>query len=143
MKDRFKLETERLAKSWMRHDRRTLRDYLVQDVEDPRINVQSILTRHFLIERLFGNRFDPLAQHELRFALVVNWLLGLLKKSVRAGQLHAVLDALLAGEDEAEGVEIPLYISETFALLFLPNYMCDLFRTRKEMNSGFMTYWDR
>ena len=49
LEDCFKLETERLKKSWMRYDRATLRDYLVQDVEDPRINVQSILTRHFLI----------------------------------------------------------------------------------------------
>ncbi|MBN2592698.1 MAG: class I SAM-dependent methyltransferase [Sedimentisphaerales bacterium] len=127
MQECLKLETERLAKSWLRHDRGTLRDYLVQDVEDPRINVQSILTRHFLIEQLFGDRFDDLMEHELRFALAVNWLLGLLKKSIRVGQLHAVLDALLAGEDEAEGLKIPLYVSETFVSLFLPNYMCDLF----------------
>ena len=115
------------SKSWMRYGRGTLRDYLVRDVEDPRINVQSILTRHFLIHQLFGERFDCLMEQELRFGLVMNWLLGLLKKSVRAGQLHAVLDALLAGEDEAEGLEIRPYISETFASLFLPNYMCDLF----------------
>ena len=125
--DRFKLETERLKKSWMRYDRDTLRDYLVQDVEDPRINVQSILMRHFLTRQLFGERFDLLMEQELRFGLVMNWLLGLLKKSVRTSQLHAVLGSLLAGEDEAEGLEIPPYISETFASLFLPNYMCDLF----------------
>ncbi len=111
----------------MRYDRATLRDYLVRDVEDPRINVQSILTRHFLIERLFSRRFEALMEHELRFGLVMNWLIGLLNKSIRAGQLHAVLDALLAGEDEAEGLEIPPYISETFAALALPNYICDLF----------------
>jgi len=85
LENRFRQETENLKKSWMRYDRATLRDYLVRDVEDPRINVQSILTRHFLIERLFGKRFDPLAQHELRFALVVNWLLDLQKKLVKGG----------------------------------------------------------
>jgi ubiquinone/menaquinone biosynthesis C-methylase UbiE len=127
LEDRFKLETERLKKSWMRYDRATLCDYLVRDVEDPRINVQSILTRHFLIRQLFGKEFDELMEHELRFGLVMNWLLGLLKKFIRAGQLHAVLDALLAGEDEAEGLEIPPYISETFADLAMPNYICDLF----------------
>jgi len=111
----------------MRYDRATLRDYLVRDVEDPRINIQSILTRHFLIERLFGKRFDVVMEQELRFGLVMNWLLRLRKKLVKPGQLHAVLGALLAGEDEAEGLEIPPYISETFASLFLPNYMCDLF----------------
>lgn len=125
--DSLKLETERLKKSWMQYDRETLHDYLVQDVEDPRINVQSILTRHFLTRQLFGGRFEALMEQELRFGLVMNWLLGLLKRSIRAGRLHAVLDALLAGEDEAEGLKIPSYISETFAALALPNYICDLF----------------
>jgi len=127
LEDRFKLETVHLIKSWMRYDRATLHDYLVRDVEDPRINVQSILTRHFLIERLFSERFDALMEQELRFGLVMNWLLGLLKRSIRADQLHTVLDALLVGKDEAEGLEVPPYISETFAALALPNYMCDLF----------------
>ncbi len=111
----------------MRHDSNTLRDYLVQDVEDPRINVQSILTRHFLVERIFGKQFDSLAEHELRFALVVNWLVKLLKKSVTAGQLQVVLDALLTGRDDADGLQIPSHVSETFAGLTLPNYICALF----------------
>ena len=127
LEDRFKLETEHLIESWMHYDRQMLRDYLVRDVEDPRINVQSILTRHFLIEHLFGERFNDLMEHELRFGLVMNWVIGLQKKLVRADQLNVVLDSLLAGEDEAEGLEIPPYISETFAALMLPNYMCDLF----------------
>jgi SAM-dependent methyltransferase len=124
--DCFKLETERLKKSWIRHDQATMLDYLVQDVEDPRINVQSILTRHFLIKQLFGKRFEDLMEQELRFALVVNWLLRLRKKSIRTDQLHALLDALLAGEDRVEGLKIPPYISETFSALVLPNYICDL-----------------
>ena len=126
LEDRFKLETEHLQKSWMRYDRATLRDYLVLDAEDPRINIQSILTRHFLIERLFGEQYNDLMEQELRFGLVMNWLIGLRKKLVKAGQLHAVLSSLLAGEDEAEGLEIPLYMSETFAALAVPNYICDL-----------------
>ena len=127
MQEQLKLETECLARSWMRHSRNTLRTYLVQDVQDPRINVQSILTRHFLIEQLFGVRFETLTEHELRFALVTNWLLRLLKKPVRPRQLHLILDALLAGGDDAEGLKIPSYVSETFATLAAPNYMCDLF----------------
>ena len=126
MEERFKLETERLVRSWMQYDRATLRDYLVEDVEDPRINIQSILTRHFLIERLLGERYGDLMEQELRFGLVMNWLLRLFKNSVRAGQLHAILDALLAGQDNAEGLEVPPYISDTFATLALPNYICDL-----------------
>jgi SAM-dependent methyltransferase len=88
--------------------------------------VQSILTRHFLIQELFGERFEDLMEQELRFALMVNWLLCLLKKSTKAGQLHAVLDALLTAEDKDGGLEIPPYISETFSALTLPNYICDL-----------------
>jgi SAM-dependent methyltransferase len=126
VEERFKLETERLIRSWMQHDHDTLRDYLVEDVEDPRINVQSILTRHFLIERLFGGQFADLMEHELRFGLVMNWLLGLLKRPVVAGQLRALLDALLTGQNSAEGLEIPSYVSETFATLVVPNYICDL-----------------
>jgi ubiquinone/menaquinone biosynthesis C-methylase UbiE len=126
MKERFKQETEGLVKSWMKHDRKTLRDYLVQGVEDPRINVQSILSRHFLIRALFGKRFADLMEHELRFALVVNWVLKLLKQSTNAYQLHTVLDALLAKRNKAEGLQIPRYVSQTFAILALPNYICDL-----------------
>jgi hypothetical protein len=55
----------------------------------------------FFIQELFGERFEDLMERELRFALVVNWLLCLLKKSTKAGQLHAVLDALLTAEDKA------------------------------------------
>jgi hypothetical protein len=123
--DRFKLETECLRRSWMRHDLNTLRDYLVRDVEDPRLNIQSVLTRHFLIRQLFGEQFDDLMEHELRFSLVMNWLLRLLKRHVKAWQLQAVLDALLSGQEEAEGLIIPSYVSETFATLELPNYICD------------------
>ena len=126
MEERIKLETEHLIRSWMRYDQVTLRDYLVEDVEDQRINVQSILTRHFLIKRLFGGQFEYLMEQELRFGLVMNWLLRLLKKQVSAGQLQAVLDALLEDQDNAERLEIPSYISETFAALSLPNYICDL-----------------
>ncbi len=126
MEDSFKKETNGLTKSWMQYDSETLRNYLVQDVQDPRINIQSILTRHFLIERLFGDQFAAVTEQELRFALVVNWLLKLLKKHVRSGQLHAVLDALLEGKDKAEEIKIPHFISETFAGLALPNYICTL-----------------
>ena len=38
---------------------------------------------------------------------LINWLAKLLKESVTAGQLQAVLDALLTGRDEAEGLQVP------------------------------------
>ncbi|MHC4706289.1 MAG: class I SAM-dependent methyltransferase [Planctomycetota bacterium] len=126
VQDRFKQETEALRKSWMHHPGSSLRDYLVQDVEDPRINTQSILTRHFLIQRLFPARFSAVMEQELRFSLVINWLLKLLKASVTADQLRTLLDALLDGKDNADTLQIPQFISDTFESLALPNYICDL-----------------
>ncbi len=126
MEEHFKLETERLIKSWTKYDHTTLRNYLVEDVQDPRINVQSILTRHWLIKCLLGEQLAELMDQELRFSLVMNWLLKLLKKSVNADQLRDVLYELLSGENNADGLEIPSYILDTFNTLSMPNYICDL-----------------
>lgn len=125
MEERFINETEQLVKSWSKHNSLVLRDYLVKDVEDPRINVQSILTRHWLINQLFGDKYDDLMEHEIRFALVMNWLLILLKKNVRTSQLQAILYCLIEKQNNAEGIEIPFYISETFSKLAMPNYISD------------------
>jgi len=58
----------------MRHDAAWLEDYLVASVEDPRLNLQSILTRHFLVTALTGDRFVALMEQEYRFAAAMNWL---------------------------------------------------------------------
>ena len=114
----------------MRHDESFLRDYLVADVEDPRINVQSILSRHFVLATMFGNRFEDLMLHELRFAAVMNWLTQLAKRAGGEEDRNAVLHALNHGADNAEGVEIPRFLLETFAALprsvgaiTVPNYI--------------------
>ena len=115
MDEALKLETERLIRSWMRHDPPFLREYLVADVEDPRINVQSILSRHVLLATLFGNRFEELMLHELRFAGAMNWLIQLAKRSGGLEERQAVMYALKRGADNAEGVQIPPFILHTFA----------------------------
>ena len=56
MHDTLKLESEKLARSWMQHEPAKLRDYLVAGIEDPRINLQSILSRHFLVRSVFGEK---------------------------------------------------------------------------------------
>jgi SAM-dependent methyltransferase len=117
MDPKYEQETQALIRSWDRHDRRALRDYLVQDVEDPRLNVQSILTRHFLLGELFPGRWAALRDHELRFALVMNWLLGLVKAGTPSGGYAAVHTALLDGAGEAEGTAIPAHLRETFLLV--------------------------
>jgi ubiquinone/menaquinone biosynthesis C-methylase UbiE len=126
MEEHFQQETERLQYSWMKHDGRVLRNYLVEDVQDPRINVQSILSRHWLIEQLFGDKFNDLAEHELRYALVMNWLNKLYKANTQLWQMQSVLHSLVAGQSNADGIEIPSYITQTFSCLAMPNYMVHL-----------------
>ena len=103
MDERLRRETQGLERSWARHSREMLRDYLVQGVEDPRINVQSILTRHFLIRRLLPGRFEGLMEQELRFSVVVN---GLLRQPDGVGNPSPSLPA------EADGVTVPDYVSQ-------------------------------
>ena len=130
MDESLKQETEKLVRSWMRHDEPFLRDYLVADVEDPRINVQSILSRHFVVATLFGNRYEELMLHELRFAAAMNWLVQLTKRSGGEEERAAVLHALNHNGDNAEGVEIPRFLLQSFASLparlgeiNIPNYI--------------------
>ena len=132
MDPRLAEETERLHRSWMQHRPEMLRDYLVADVQDPLLNVQSIQGRHFLIEALCGDRYAPLHQEELRFAVVMHWLVELLKDASDIEQLQAVLHALRQHADDAEGMPVPVYVRHAFADLprtlsgaTVPNYLAD------------------
>ncbi len=110
MNDFLQQETERLTRSWTQHDAAMLRDYLVADVEDPRLNVQSILTRHFLLHTLFGRRFAELTEAELHFAVAMNWLLQTSKELTGADDWRAVAAGLDAGGDNAEGIALPGFL---------------------------------
>ena len=130
MHDLLKAETEKLTRSWSQYDAPFLQDYLVADVEDPRINVQSILSRHFLLGTLLGEKIQPLLAEELRFAAAMNWLIELNKRAGDTEELGAVLYALKRGADNAEGTEIPHFMVQTFASLptstcgiKIPNYV--------------------
>jgi SAM-dependent methyltransferase len=125
-------ETARLARAWARHDAAALGNYLVAGLQDPRLNVQSILGRHFLIERLFGDRFAGLQDQELRFAATLHWLGEVLEASPDPGQIAALRHALASGADDAEGLPVPYHARQTFASLpdiakgaGVPNYLGD------------------
>jgi SAM-dependent methyltransferase len=129
MDEFLKAETEKLERSWIRHDATMLRDYLVAGVEDPRINVQSILTRHFLASFLPGD-WPFLRRQEYSFAAAMNWVIQLLERSSERDELDVVLYALKQGADNAEGIEIPRHVLRTFATLparhadvQVPNYL--------------------
>lgn len=107
-----------------------MRDYLVADVEDPRINVQSVLTRHFLALALDGGRTHALAEAELRFAAGMNWILDAAKDLSDADAMQGLRDALCRGADNSEGYPIPAFVRQIFAGLptaigpqTVPNYL--------------------
>jgi SAM-dependent methyltransferase len=124
MKGSLQAETENLKRSWMRHDSGKLRDYLVSGVEDPRINAQSILSRHFLLGAGGLADFRPLMEQEHRFGGVMNWLMSLLHYASEPEELEAVLYALRRRADNAEGIEIPQFVLHTFR--HLPSQACGL-----------------
>lgn len=113
----------------MQHEPAKLREYLVAGVEDPRINLQSILSRNFLVRSLFGEKFRELMDHECRFATVMNWFTALAANS-DPEELTVVFHALQLGADNAEGIQIPSVVRKTFISLPLslgsleiPNYI--------------------
>ncbi|HOY57324.1 MAG TPA: class I SAM-dependent methyltransferase [Verrucomicrobiota bacterium] len=116
MNEALRQESRRLEQSWTRHTAQMLETYLVADVEDPRINVQSLLTRHFLIFALSGRHFE-MADAELRFAACLNWILRFAKENPDVEAMAGVRHALQCGADNAEGVELPHFLRETFRTL--------------------------
>jgi len=123
-------ETDKLARAWMQHDGEMLRDYLVAGVEDPRLNLQSILSRHFLARAITADRYVALMEAEYHFAAVMNWLTALTGRLGDATELELVQYALRRGADNAEGIEIPGFVVQTFAALpatagkmTIPNYI--------------------
>lgn len=110
-------ETDNLIKSWQHHDAAMLRHYLVADVEDPRINAQSILTRHFLIDALTEGRFGALMEQELRFSVAMNWLLEFTRAETLPAEFAAIRHALERGADNAEGIAIPGFARTLFRTL--------------------------
>jgi ubiquinone/menaquinone biosynthesis C-methylase UbiE len=129
MHDTLKLESEKLARSWMQHGPAKLRDYLVAGVEDPRINLQSILSRHFLVRSLFGEKYRALMDHECRFAAIMNWFTAFAANS-DPDEHNVVFHAIQLGADNAEGIQIPRFILKAFGSLpvsvgpcEIPNYI--------------------
>jgi SAM-dependent methyltransferase len=140
-------ESEKLARSWLRHEAAMLRDYLVAGVEDPRINLQSILSRHFLIRALSGDRFQVLMKQECRFGAVMNWLRQFVADEEES---LSVLHALRTGADNAEGMEVPRFVLSTFRGLpadlggiVVPNYIESFLAAEREVLNTFCPLWRR
>ena len=111
----IELENERLRASWNCFPAEHLAGYLAVDEQDQRINTHSILTRALLADSLWPRTYTALINEELRFGLVMSWLLEQLKGGVDRFQL---LDDL--GRPEASPA-IPTLVRETAAWLQTPN----------------------
>jgi len=86
--DRLQQENAQLRQAWEQYSAEHLDTYLVTGVEDPRINIQSILTRAFLTDALFPERFTALLHEELRFGAVLQWLLAQYTAGADRNELH-------------------------------------------------------
>lgn len=156
MQESLQHETEKLVRSWAHHDPAWLATYLVASVEDPRINLQSILTRHYLARIQWGSRFEELMTEEYRFSAAVEWLVKWMKRAPDPEETGAVLYALRKGADNAEGLELPLFLVQTFAGLprtlhgvEVPNYIEESLLTPgsrigpvEHILDTFQTLWD-
>ena len=117
----FESENAGLTWSWDRYPQEHLDTYMVADLEDPRINCQSILSRALIADSLWPDEFTDLIDAELRFGVVLSWILG---------QLHCGLsrhDLWASIENDKEDA-CPQVISETYQWLQsdqcpIPNYM--------------------
>jgi ubiquinone/menaquinone biosynthesis C-methylase UbiE len=85
-----RLERFLLERTWTARSADMLDRYLVSGYQNPRINVQSILLRHFLIARIGGTGFDDFAEGELRLAVELNEVLRL-----RAAELGITMGSFL------------------------------------------------
>src|ERR1041385_501494 len=117
MRKSLQAESERLARSWMQHDSAWVRDYLIRGVEDPRLNLQSIFSRHFALRALFGDQFLELMEQECRFSAVMNWLVDLARDATDPAEFGSILNALRRGVDNAEGISLPRFVVLSFASL--------------------------
>lgn len=111
------IESERLRAAWMQYDPEVLDSYLVSDVEDPRINLQSIISRAFLIDTVFPNEFTGLIREEFRFSICLNFLLNVLKTKSSQVSRMSILNALFDGRESCGDVKIPYYLRHCFELL--------------------------
>jgi len=110
----IRIENERLKASWDCFSSEHLAVYLAIEEQDQRINAHSILTRALLIDTLWPGRFDSLITEEMRFGVVMTWLLEQLQ---RGSDRCALLDRVLNCASGAADAGIPEVVRETAAWL--------------------------
>jgi SAM-dependent methyltransferase len=89
-------EGHKLARHWSRYSEDLLDSYLIQGVEHPSINPQSVLMRAFLVDRLFPGKFVEAIEEELVFSACACYAL----EAHRQGRvtLRELLNAVRSGD---------------------------------------------
>ena len=111
-------ESERLDQAWTKFDPRHLDTYLVADEQDPRTNIQSIISRAFLIDSIWPEEFTALIQEELRFGLCMNFILKTVKENSPKVTRQSILSAL---ENNSSDIDIPHYFKSCYEKLNSPD----------------------
>lgn len=91
-----RIERALLEAIWSTRSAAMLDSYLVSGYQNPRINVQSILLRHFFVRRLVGTAPEQLMDRELRFAIELNEVLRR-----RAAELGVTMGSYLDPDRQA------------------------------------------
>src|SRR5690349_13299536 len=68
MTTNFEPESENLRNAWLRHPAGFLDSYLVQGVENPCINPQSVVVRARLVDTLLPGQHRELAEQEMLYS---------------------------------------------------------------------------
>lgn len=99
-------EGARLAGHWNRIGATELDRYLVQSVEHPSCNPQSILMRAFLVDRLFPRIGAPIIEAELYYSACACFALT----AQREGRFGPLYRSVMRGEDE----RLPPFLRKDF-----------------------------
>lgn len=102
-----RLERFLLERTWNARSAKMLDRYLVSGYQNPRINVQSILLRHFLTERAAGPVSQELMTGEIRQALELNEVLRL-----RAAELGVKMGSYLNPSRQAAVLSVDEAIAD-------------------------------
>lgn len=97
-----------LRRIWSGGSADMLDTYLVSGYQNPRINLQSILVRHFLVRKLFGDEFAELMEAEIRHAVELNETLR-----NRASELGVKMGAYLDPVKQAQVRRVEEPIAES------------------------------
>lgn len=115
-------EGMRLGRHWDRIDPGELDRYLIQDVEHPAYNPQSVLIRSFIIDRMFPRVARPIIEAELYYSACATFAL----RSNREGNFAALYHVFVNG---SSGFALPAFLRKDYRERFADYFdVTDLFK---------------